>query len=115
VTNVYKFYECTGGSVYAVLVYHSSLNVTVNYGEINSYAVSVATGAKVTKGQRLGTASYCGMLHFEVYSGRRTSNLHWYPPSGSTVGSGDNCATKYPHTKPAALMNCEVFLRKYFP
>lgn len=114
VTNVYKFYDCSGGAVNAVLVYHPRLSVTINYGEIDSNAVYVKIGSKVTKGQLLGNASRCSMLHFEVYSGRLAANQNWYPPSGGSVGSGETCVTKFPQTKPAALMNCEVFLRMYF-
>ena len=114
VTNVYYFYNCSGGSSHAVLVYHPSLDVTIVYGEINSNAIYVSKGQQVTKGKDLGKATRCGMLHFEVYSGRRTSNQRWYPPSGGYVGYGETCATKYPQTKPAALMNCEDFLNEHF-
>jgi murein DD-endopeptidase MepM/ murein hydrolase activator NlpD len=113
VTHVgYNFTECNLGMTNAVLVYHPSLDVTVNYGEINSNAMYVSKGNKVSKGQPLGSATNCKMLHFEVYSGKRASSIQWCPPG--YLGSGETCATKYPQTKPAALMNCEDFLSQHF-
>jgi hypothetical protein len=37
----------------------------------------------VKKGQLLGKASTCGMLHLEVYEGRRADTIRWPAPRPS--------------------------------
>jgi len=65
------------GQTKAVLIYYPSLGKTINYGEIDAGHVKVRVGQRVNKGTYIGRAGHCGMLHFEVYSGRRSSNLRW--------------------------------------
>jgi murein DD-endopeptidase MepM/ murein hydrolase activator NlpD len=111
VTAIFNFlvcqngWACRGGNCQtkAVLVYHPSLGKTINYGEVDHDHIAVSVGSQVRKGQRIGRAGYCGMLHFEVYSGRQTANKQWYPPSGGRAENPDKCARQYLGTKPAAL------------
>jgi hypothetical protein len=116
VTNIMKnWYRCSGGWIDAILVYHESGSLsgkTINYGEINPGSYSVSAGSRVSRGQRLGTASNCGMLHFEFYSGRLVKNQHWKPASGR-VGPG--CATNSMHTKPPALIDPRPIIRCTMP
>jgi len=116
VTAVLKnWYSCTGGSIDAILVYHDSgalSGMTANYGEVNPGSYSVGVGSRVTRGQKLATASACGMLHFELYSGRQTANQRWLPASGS-VGSG--CAGNSLSTKPAVLLDPRPVIRCTMP
>jgi murein DD-endopeptidase MepM/ murein hydrolase activator NlpD len=84
-------------------VYHPSLGKTINYGEVDGDKVKVKKGDSIKKGMLIGVASYCGMLHFEVYSGKQTANARWYPPSGGKAENPDKCARMYMHTKPANL------------
>jgi len=93
VLNIYRFTGCKDGwgakkegktasnrgSVNAVIIYHPELGVTVNYGEIDQGKTWVKKGETVTAGQGLGYATYCGMLHLEIYQGKVWSNSSWYP------------------------------------
>lgn len=83
VTAIFPFLVCKDGwgckqfggcprQTNAVMIYHPSLGKTINYGEMDANQIKVSVGQKVTRGQVLGRASYCGMLHFELYQGRRT-------------------------------------------
>lgn len=115
VTNIFNFlvcregWACSGGKcpngrqTVAVMVYHPSLGKTINYGEVDGDHVAVRSGQAVKKGQRIGRAGYCGMLHFEIYSGRQSANKQWYPPSGGRAENPDKCARQYMGTKPAGL------------
>ena len=95
-----------GKEVSAVLVYHPSLDQTVNYGEIDFDKISVTKRQEIKKGQLIGVASYCGMLHFELYEGRWVSTSQWEPPSGeSSVGSKNKCANEFLSSKPNGLLN----------
>ena len=38
----------------------------------------ITEGSTIAKGQVLGEAVVCGMLHFEVYQGRMNQNLQWW-------------------------------------
>jgi hypothetical protein len=63
----------------AVFVYHPSLDRTFNYGEIGLDSLKgITEGSTIAKGQVLGEAVVCGMLHFEVYQGRMNQNLQWW-------------------------------------
>jgi len=111
VTNIFNFLVCQNGwgcrngncQSRAVLIYHPSLGKTINYGEVDGDKIHVRVNENVRKGQILGIASYCGMLHFEVYSGRQTANRQWLPPSGRRVTSPGQCHREYMSTKPAQL------------
>jgi hypothetical protein len=60
---------------------------TINYGEVESGHVQRARRlADHQRGDKLGIASRCDMLHFELYQGRRTRNSYWLP-SGA-IGAG---------------------------
>lgn len=101
---------CTKGDTDAVLIYHPNLDVTVLYGEINTGELAknkiTKSGIKVVKGQLLGVASNCGMLHMEAYRGKRSSsNLQWIPPIGQSSTGVSKCAKEYLITKPNALMD----------
>lgn len=81
VINIYGFLSCKDGwsmpegtqyigpkqATVAVMVYNPVTDRTFNYGEIDHDAVRVAVGDQVSKGQVLGRAGYCGMLHLEQY------------------------------------------------
>jgi hypothetical protein len=110
-----NWYSCTGGSIDAILVYHESgalAGKTINYGEVNPGTYSVSVGSRVSRGQTLATASRCGMLHFELYSGRQTANQRWLPASGN-VGSG--CAGNSLSTKPGVLLDPRPIIRCTMP
>jgi hypothetical protein len=115
VTAIMKnWYSCSGGTIDAIFVYHSSgplQGKTINYGEVNPGTYNVRVGSTVTKGERIGIASRCAMLHFELYQGRRTRNSYWLP-SGS-IGSG--CARTSMRTKPAELLDPRDLLRCTMP
>jgi len=98
---------CTGSSVAAgaVMVYHASIDKTVNYGEITGSSIQVKQGQRVTQGQFLGTAGACCMLHFELYSGSQWPNLHWYPSTGNKATDPDGCTKTSLSTKPAGILD----------
>lgn len=78
------------------MVYYPDLKRTINYGEIDSDKVFVKTGQRVGKAERIGVASYCGMLHFELYHDKVLSPIVWSPPYGVQLPRfGNDCATKY--------------------
>ena len=115
VTAKYNFNAgCSGGDVYAILIYHPSLDITVNYGEIDWGDTSVKAGSNVRQGDPVGYASRCKMLYFEVYTGKVTANQAWCRSASQPLSPGENCMVKYPRGKPAAVMNCAEFLRKHF-
>lgn len=87
----------------AVMIYHASLGKTINYGEMDQGHIAVSVGQSVKKGQYIGRAGHCGMLHFEVYTGRQSANARWLPPAGQRSASPDKCARLYMHTKPRVL------------
>lgn len=103
----YKPGGCTGGHIDAVFVQHGSY--TVNYGEINMNleAPGIKVGNGFTAGTSIGPATYCGMLHFELWSGKVTQNTRWYPPKGKTALYNDPnyCANNFISTKPTGLMD----------
>jgi len=108
VTGIFNFLYCNSGwggagQSSAVLVYHTKLDKTFNYGEIDTNKVAVRVGQQVKKGQNLGVASHCGMLHFEVYRGRQTVNFRWSPPAGRRVTQPGQCHREFMSTKPSQL------------
>ena len=62
------------GSIY---IYHPSLGVTVNYGENDVKKVMVKVGQQVKAGQILAVFGPCRMMHFELYQGKRSTNIVW--------------------------------------
>lgn len=125
VTNIIKgWYKCSSGfganrmekPVAAVLIYHPSLGVTVNYGEIDNDAVAtgVQEGAPVRRGQYLGRASYCNTLHLEVYKGKVENTARWIPPDSAKPVSGKNvCARNHLGTKPPVLMDPGSLIKRF--
>lgn len=112
------WYTCSGGTIDAILVFHSSGPVsgkTVNYAEVTPGSYNVAVGQRVSAGTSLGSATRCGMLHMELYSGRQTSSQRWYPSGGWRGGSFSGCATNYLSTKPAALQDPRPLVRSLMP
>jgi murein DD-endopeptidase MepM/ murein hydrolase activator NlpD len=104
VINNFFFYKCSGGNSNAILVDHGSF--VALYGEINSDTATITTGSTIKAGQFLGNATYCGMLHFELYTQGTTINYRWSPPDGRTVGSEANyCRNNYLSTKPSHLID----------
>jgi len=109
------WYKCRGNSIDAIFVYHTTgalAGKTINYGEVDPGSYSVRAGDQVRRGQSLGTGRGCGMLHFELYEGRRSVNMYWKPASGR-VGPG--CATNSMHTKPAAMLDPRPVIRCTLP
>jgi len=96
----------------AVLVFHPSLGKTVNYAEIDDNKVAVNVGNPITKGQKLGVASYCDMLHFELYEGKVSSTEQWWPPSGQSTAGTKKCASQYLSTKPSTLLDPTDLINK---
>lgn len=96
----------------ALFIYHPSLGQTINYGEIfpadaNKYSPSI----QVKKGQFLGRASPCEMLHFELYNGKVDTNAQWLPPNGQIATNDKNdCRTRFISTKPATLLDPTYFI-----
>ncbi|MBT5342317.1 hypothetical protein HOL59_01915 [Candidatus Woesearchaeota archaeon] len=112
-----KWYTCGDGwgietegltgkhPISAVLVFHPSLGKTVSYAEIDHNKVEVKRGNPITKGQKLGVASYCDMLHFELYDGKVSGPEQWWPPSGQSTKGIKKCASQYRSTKPKNLLD----------
>ncbi len=113
VTQVIRsFYTCSGGPSGAIMIYHPSLGKTANYGEINSGDIRVNIGDRINKGQILGHATACGMLHFELYDGQISTNQRWKPTAGSTVQQTQHyCVDNFQATKPSSLANPEILIR----
>lgn len=66
------FYPCSKGQSSAIYIYHPSIKKTVAYAELNKNSITKwKVGKNVKKGELLGKASACRMLHFEVYEGKR--------------------------------------------
>lgn len=99
-----------GGAVY---VYHPKLDITVNYGEIDSNNITWKKGDKITKGQIIGKASVCGMLHFEMYTGKQSGNAKWFPFPGETSSPPphNKCAELFLSNKPPETINPTAFLK----
>lgn len=99
-----------GGAIY---VYHPKLDITVNYGEIDSNNITSKKGDKITKGQVLGKASVCGMLHFEMYTGKQSGNAKWFPIPGETSSPPphNKCAELFLSNKPPETINPTAFLK----
>jgi hypothetical protein len=116
VVNIMRnWYSCAGGTIDAIMVYHESgalAGKTINYGEVNPGTYTLGVGSRVSRGQRIATASRCKMLHFELYSGRQTGSQRWYPASGS-VGAG--CASNSLSTKPSVLLDPRPLIRCTMP
>lgn len=94
------------GQTGAIFIYHEKLDKTILYGEIDSNKITLKTGDKIKKGQYLGVASHCSMLHLEVYEGKQSGNKQWLPPSGNSATGGKNkCAIEFLSTKPAGLLD----------
>ncbi len=102
----------SSGEAGKIVVYHPSLGKTVNYGEIDANKMAAVTiGQSISKGQELGIASYCGMLHFELYEGKVDDSERWYPPSGQSVPAVSNyCRDNYLATKSPNIMDPTEFL-----
>lgn len=117
VKRIYNFYKCDNQQTVAVLVEHKDVEgnlYTVNYGEIDHDKISVGVNDEVSAGDVLGKATYCGMLHFELYKGSIRSNIPWFPPSGVNVEREPNyCARQdnIKNTKPEALWDPTNTLR----
>lgn len=98
------FYKCSGGGSNAIMIDHG--NFVALYGEINSDTAVLGAGTTVRAGQSLGKATYCDMLHLELYSKGTTTNYRWLPPNGKVVESGANyCRNAYLATKPERLLD----------
>lgn len=100
VKNIYGFLKCRRGLSFAVLIWHPSMGMTVNYGELQYQAVNVKVGQRITRGQLLGRSTVCGMLHLEFYNGERSANIQWRLPRPSS--STRACVNQ---AKPAAIIN----------
>jgi len=101
---IQRFYKCSGGMTDAILIDHG--NFVVLYGEINEGTITVKKGDSVVAGQKLGKASYCGMLHFEMYEKGTSQNYRWFPPEGKEVETEPNYCRKYfLSTKPKPLLD----------
>ncbi len=95
----------TEGKTMQLLVYHPEYDVTVNYGEVDHNKIKVSVGDAVKKGQVIAVASYCGMLHFELYGGRRMENIRWIPSSEVPAGDKNYCVSNYWDDKDSAIRN----------
>ncbi len=119
VTNIFGFTSCKDGwngpgKAIALLIYHPNLGKTINYGEIDDggLAPNIKVGSKVMKGQYLGRAGHCGMLHLELYSGQQTKNTRWLPLTGQkATGYRNKCAKEFLSTKPDTLEDPTSFVK----
>ena len=127
ITHLYSnFANCSGGWGAAIYVYHANINKTILYGEINAnnIAINPRTGKKwaigdiVKKGDILGKATVCKMLHFELHDGKRPPE-NWSYDSGSwnTIGNYNvtglnGCLNDAPtyNSKPQNLLNPKDFI-----
>jgi len=112
VTNVINNFitcKCTGKPMQAgaVLIYHPSIGQTINYAEMGTSSIAVKKGATVARGQVLGTADACCLLHIELYNGSHAQPLHWLPNkmNGKTSYDPDGCTHNSMDVKPAALLD----------
>jgi murein DD-endopeptidase MepM/ murein hydrolase activator NlpD len=118
------FLDCSDGfagpgRAGSVLVYHPRLDMTINYGEIDSEQITLKKGDSVQKGMALGRGGHCGvggntgMLHFEVYKGRVERSYRWwtsapcrdYKCATGPATSKNWCATNALATKPSKLLD----------
>lgn len=77
VRKIRTFKKCNDLQTYAVLVWHPDIQRTINYGEMNGIHLLVKDGQEVQRGQLLGLAGLCGMLHLETYDDDRTRTIQW--------------------------------------
>jgi hypothetical protein len=110
-----NWYSCSGGTIDAIFVYHSTgalQGKTINYGEVDPGTYTVRVGSQIKrKGDKLGVASRCDMLHFELYEGRRTQQLVL-----AAVGRDRlRLRRTSPRTKPAELLDPRDLLRCTMP
>jgi len=91
---------------YGVTIHHPSLNLDVTYGELTfSY---VGKDDAVTKGQLLGEATVCEMLHFELWGPNTRSAGHWGPADD---GMQPCCPTDESTPSYSGLKNPRALLR----
>lgn len=109
----------------AMLIYHQNIQyqdaqgnmaqgITINYGEMDADKIDPALqpGSLVSKGQYLGQALTCGMLHFEIYNGEVSQTQKWDQNlPASTVGR-NKCATDqgFLAVKPPPIMDPTNFI-----
>ncbi|MFA4830591.1 MAG: hypothetical protein WC618_00205 [Patescibacteria group bacterium] len=72
-----------------VLIFHPSLNKIINYGELDKSSVTLDVGNTVQPGALLGIASYCGMLHLEVYDGSNYGQAGGFDTGFGYFGTGN--------------------------
>jgi len=116
VTNIFNFLSCKNGwagpgETMAVLVYHPSLGVTINYGEADRGFISVKVGDKIRRNQSIARHGHCGMLHFEVYQGKVNANQRWLPYPGGVSQDPNWCEVNSMRTKPANLLDPKPMIR----
>lgn len=80
-----NFTTCTGGQAGSIIIQHKDKNgnpFIVRYGEIDIVdTAKFKPGATVTAGESLGTATRCGMLHFELHAKANVSAPKWRMPA----------------------------------
>jgi len=90
----------------AVLVYNIAEDRTIMYGGLDAEKVKARLNHRVKKGHLLGVASYCGLLHIQLYRGRVDSPHRWPIPEGHPrVPVYESCVDKYPQSRPHQLLD----------
>lgn len=96
----------------AVLVYYPLLSKTVNYGEMDPDKIKVKPGQIIRSGQTIGTASLCGMLHFELYNGRQSQYHTWRPTKKVAPLGNHDCLVTNLASKPKTLEDPRPLLQE---
>ncbi|MDO8655929.1 MAG: M23 family metallopeptidase, partial [Nanoarchaeota archaeon] len=129
VVNVQNFVsakDCTRGTNVpgkALLIYHPNIQypdahgnmargITINYGEMDADKILFKTDDRVQKGQYLGQALTCGMLHFEIYNGRVSETKKWNDRLPASTTGKNKCATEqeFLAVKPPEIMDPTNFI-----
>jgi hypothetical protein len=99
--------NCTGTPTKAssVYIYHASIQQTVNYGDMTASNVQVTVGQMVSRGDYIGTAGACCLLHFELLQGEQTSTSTWTPAAGVVPVNPDGCVQRSLSTLPSMVLD----------
>lgn len=114
VTNVMKNFisgGCTKGwsgqkDAGGIFIYHEKFGKTIFYGELDIDKIApLKEGDKVAKGQTLGVAGACGMLHLQLFNGEKSIYESWKPKNNSGIYGQNKCAKESLDTRPSGMLD----------